>query len=731
MDTVEPLSRRGFLVGGSALVIAASIPFKKSWAQRAAAADTADVFAPNAFVRIGSDDIVTVLSKHIEFGQGVHTGMATLVAEELDADWSKVRAETAKADQALYGHLLYKWQGTGGSSAIKEAHEQMRRMGAMARHMLVAAAAKQWNVTPAEIRTDNGILFHSPSGRQARYGEVASLAATLTPPDAATLPLKSPEAFRLIGKTSSFVRVDSAAKCNGSAIFSMDVREPGMLTAVIAKPPRFGARLVSFDATAARAVPGVVEVKKIDTGVAVYATGTWAAIKGRERLDVRWDETGAEADSTPQVWDRFRTVAKSAGAVAAQRGEVEKAFREADRVVEADYTFPYIAHAPMEPLNGYILWDGAGVRARYGCQMTTFDQQQLARLFGLPVDKIDIQTTYVGGSFGRRIDLGNDIMGPDFAADLAAAAKGLGQGRGVKVVWTREDDISGGWYRPMILHRMRAAIKAGRLTAWHDRLVGHSFGVDSVLQGRMPSGVDALMVEGSFNMIYDVANFLCDAHIVPGKIPTSSLRSVGSTHAGFAVERFVDEILDATGQDAIEGRLALLTAAPREAGVLRAVAKAAGWRGGRAENGRAMGVGVARVFETSVAQIAEVSIGPGGIPRVHKVWCAVDCGMVVNPDVIRAQMEGGTGFGLDIALHGQITLDGGRIMQSNFNDYRVLRHYEMPEVEVIMIPSAEKPTGIGEIGVPLVAPAVASALSKLGWTKPQLQLPLAVSAASD
>ncbi len=720
------LTRRAFVAATSTLVIGAALPLRKSLAEPQPAGASLE---PNAFVRIGSDDVVTVLSKHIEFGQGAHTGMATLVAEELDADWSTIRVETARADTAVYKHLIYGWQGTGGSSAIREAHEQMRRMGAMARRMLMEAAARDWAVPIGEIRTANGVLLHPPSGKSARYGELAALASTLAAPDPATLKLKAPSEFRLIGKTPHLPRVDSRAKCDGTAVFGMDIREPGMLTAVIRKAPRFGGKVRAFDPSRALEVPGVVAVRQIDTGIAVYATGTWAAIQGREALDVTWDESEAETRSTADIFAAFRSVAGKPGLIATERGDVEQAFRDADRIIEAEFTFPYVAHAAMEPLCGFIMWDGASVKARYGCQMHTFDQSQLARLFDLPVEKVEIENVYAGGSFGRRIDLGNEILGPDFAADMAAAAKGIGPGQGVKVMWTREDDITGGWYRPMILHRMRAAIKNGLLSAWHDRIVGHSFGVDSVLHARMPSGADALMVEGAANMLYGVGNFLCDAHIVRDKVPTSSLRSVGSTHTAYAVERFIDQVLEALGQDPVEGRIALLSTAPKEVGVLKAVAQAAGWSGPMVGNGRARGVAVGRAFSTSVAQIAEVSIGPDGGPRVHKVWCAIDCGMAVNPDVIKAQIEGGTGYGLGIALFGQIDLDGGRIAQSNFHDYRVLRHEEMPEVEVIIVPSNAAPTGVGELGVPMIGPAVANALARLGWSDAALQLPLHPSSA--
>lgn len=688
------------------------------------ASELQDNFVPNAFVRISSDDIVTVLSKHIEFGQGAHTGMATLVAEELDADWSTIRVETAPANQALYGHLMYKWQGTGGSSAIAEAHEQMRRMGAMARQMLIQAAAKKWNTSADEIRTENGVLIHVGSQKRLRYGEVAHLAAAGKAPDPASLRLKSPNEFRLIGRTSYLPRVDSVVKCNGSAVYAMDIHEPGMLTVSIKKAPRFGGKVKSFDSTAALAVAGVIDVRQIDTGVAVYATSTWSAMQGRSRLSIAWDESEAEKRSTSVIWESFHALASKDGAVAAQRGDLKSVFADADKTIETELRFPYIAHAAMEPLCGYLMWDGERVKARYGCQMATFDQRQLASLFGLPIDNIEIETVYAGGSFGRRIDLGNKVMGPDFAADMAAAAKGIGPGRGVKVVWSREDDITGGWYRPMILHRMRAAIKDGRITGWHNRIIGQSFGVDSALNSKMPSGADKLMVEGAANMLYDIPNFLCDAHIIKDKIPTSSLRSVGSTHTAYAVERFIDQLLNELGKDAVDGRLDLLHKAPKEVGVLRAVAKAAGWKTSPPQKGRARGVAVGRAFNTSVAQIVEVSIGPGDVPKVHKVWCAVDCGMAVNPDVIRAQMEGGIGYGLGFALFGCISVFDGQISQSNFHDYRVLRHHEMPEVEVIIVPSLDKPTGVGEPGVPFAGPAVANALAKLGRPSSMLQPPL-------
>jgi isoquinoline 1-oxidoreductase beta subunit len=720
-----PLTRRRFIVGASALVIGAYLPSTGALARSSSAtAPEINPHAANAFVQIDQEGIVTVISKHTEVGQGVYTGMATLVAEELDADWAQVRVVAAPVDTNVYKNLSFGFQGTGGSSSVANAYEQMRRMGAMARAMLVQAAAQSWKTSAQEITVQAGKIRHAASGREAGFGEFAVLASQLPPPDPATLTLKDPANFTLIGKASGLHRVDSLAKTNGTAQFTQDIHEPDMLTVTIKKPPRFGGKVASFDASRALVVPGVVTVKLTDTGVAVYAKNTWAAIQGREKLQVEWDDSQAERRNTEQIFTEFRQVAQKTGVVAKSHGNPDDAFDKADKVIEAEYTFPYVAHAPMEPLDGYLFWDGERVKARYGCQIQTLDHKQLCDLFQLPPEKVEIETILAGGSFGRRIDLGNPTLGPDLAADMAAAAKAIGPGHGVKVVWTREDDIRNGWYRPMILHRLRGAIRGGKVVAWSDTIVGHSWTLNSAMTALVVNGLDQMMVEGASEVPYSFESFRCDAHIVPGKVPTTSLRSVASTHTGHAVESFIDQLLQETGQDPVEGRLALMGDAPREAGVLRAVAKAANWQGAKVVDGRARGVGVAKAFDTRVAQIAEVSIGEGGIPRVHKVWCAVDCGVAVNPDVIRAQIEGGIGYGLSMALYGNITLKDGVIEQSNFNNFRPLRIDEMPEIEVIIVPSTEKPTGVGELGVPTIAPAVGNALALLGRPRTSLSLPL-------
>jgi isoquinoline 1-oxidoreductase beta subunit len=714
------LSRRALLQGAGALIIGVCLPARGALGQARGAA--AMPFAPNAFVRVAADDTVTVLIKQIEFGQGPFTGLSTLVAEEMDADWSRVRAEHAPANAKLYNNLLFgPIQATGGSTAIANSFDQMRKAGAMARAMLVQAAANTWRVPAAEITVDNGVIRHAKTSREGRFGEFAAAAATLPAPDADKLPLKKASDFKLIGKDDGSVkRLDSAAKSNGTALFTMDIQEPGMLVVVVAHPPRFGARVASVEDSRARAVPGVVDIRQVPTGVAVYANATWPAIRARELLHITWDESAAEKRSSVEIIEHYRTLARTPGVVAATHGDAEAVLARRDGVIEAEFVVPYLAHSPMEPLDGYLRWDAQGARARYGCQLQTFDQQAIAKVLGLPVERVEIETLLAGGSFGRR---GEAVS--NFATELAEVAKALGPGRPVKLVWTREDDVRGGLYRPIFVHRLRGAVRDGKIAAWSNTVVGQSFIVGTPFESfGYANGVDAIMVEGAREPPYEIENFHCDLHIAKVGVPVLSWRSVGHTHTGFAVESFVDELLQAAGKDPVAGRLAALGKAPREAGVLRAVAELARWNGPGPVGNRARGVAVVKAFNTYVAQIAEVSVGEDGEPRVHKVWCAVDCGVAVNPDVIRAQMEGGIGFGLGHALYGEITLDQGRVIQSNFDTYRSLRIQEMPEIEVTVVRSTEKPTGVGEPGVPPIAPAVANALARLPGQRRVRRLPL-------
>lgn len=708
------LSRRNLLKGAGALVIGMSLP-QAGRAQSGAAqvfrpgGDA--VFAPNAFVRIAADDSVTVLVKHIEFGQGPFTGLATLVAEELDADWGQMRAEHAPSDGKLYANLAFGMQGTGGSTAIANSYEQMRKAGATARAMLVQAAAASWKVPAGEITIEKGVLKHA-SGKQGRFGEFAEAASKLQAP--AEVKLKEPAQFRLIGKEGAVSRLDSRGKATGKTQFTIDIRAPEMLTVVVAHPPRFGGKVASFDASEAKKVKGVVDVQQIGSGVAVYATGMWPALKGREALKVSWDESAAEKRGSRELIAEYRRLARTPGLTAGKLGDAEATLAKAEKVIEAEYLFPYLAHAPMEPLDGYLEWNAQGALARFGSQLQTGDHQAIAKVLGLAPEKVQVETMLSGGSFGRRAQPTMEL-----AVELAEVAKAIGPNKPVKLVRTREDDLAGGYYRPLFLHRMRGAVKDGKITAWSSAIVGQSFLKGSPFEAMIKDGIDPVMVEGASKLPYEVADFRCDLHTVEVGVPTLWWRSVGHTHTGYAVECFIDQLLQEAGQDPVAGRLALMGKHPRLANVLRAVAELAKWNGPGPVDGRARGVGVVESFSSYVAQIAEVSLGADGEPKVHKVWCAVDCGVAVNPDIIRAQMEGGIGFGLGHALYGEITLDAGKPVQLNFDSYRSLRIHEMPQVEVRIVPSTEKPTGVGEPGVPPIGPAVANALARLGRERPR------------
>jgi isoquinoline 1-oxidoreductase beta subunit len=477
--------------------------------------------------------------------------------------------------------------------------------------------------------------------------------------------------------------------------------------------------VASVDDSAARKIPGVVDVKTLPQGVAVYATGMWPALKGRAALRVNWDDSSAEKRGTAQLIADYRAMARQPGKTAAAHGDAEAALKSAGKIIEAEFVFPYLAHAPMEPLDGTLSWDGERATARFGSQIQTLDQGLIASVLGIKPEQVKIETLFAGGSFGRRAQPTSHL-----AAELAQVAKAIGPGKPIKLIWTREDDITGGYYRPLFVHRMRGAVDNGKIVAWADTAVGQSFLKGSPFEGLIKDGIDPTSVEGSNEIPYDVANFKCDLHTTAVGVPTLWWRSVGHTHTGYAVECFVDELLEAAGKDPVAGRLELMTKSPRAAGVLRAVAELAKWSGPGPVNGRARGVAVVESFDSFIAQIAEVSAGTATDgPRVHKVWCAVDCGVAINPDNIRAQMEGGIGFGLGHILYAEVPLDEGRPVPKNFDTYRSLRINEMPEVEVTVVKSSEKPTGVGEPGVPPVGPAVANAMARLGLGRPR-RLPM-------
>ncbi|WP_441242402.1 molybdopterin cofactor-binding domain-containing protein [Tardiphaga sp. 768_D3_N2_1] len=714
------LSRRTLLKGGAGLVLGAYVARADKMFAQAAAKPQVNI-APNTFLIIKPDNTVTVLCKAIEFGQGPFTGMATLVAEELDADWAQMRADHAPSNPQLYKNLAFGMQGTGGSTAIANSYIQMRQVGAAARQMLVAAAADAWQVPASEITVENGVIKHA-SGHEGSFGQFAEKAMAMPVP---TDPkLKDPSQFKLIGKEGVVKRLDSADKTNGKAFYTLDINEPDMLTVVVARSPKFGGKVASFDATAAKAVPGVVDVKQVSNGVAVYAKGFWPAKMGREALKITWDDSKAEKRGSAELLQQFRGLSKTAGKLVRAEGKFEESMAKGGRVIEVEYVFPYLAHAAMEPLNAYLKWDGDTAYARYGCQFPTPDHMAISKVLGLPIEKVKIDVVLAGGSFGRRAQ-----QSTHQAIELAEVAKAIGPGKPVKLVWTREDDMRGGYYRPYAIHRMRGAVRDGKIEAWSDTIVSQSIMKGSFFESMMfKDGLDPTSYEGSNEIPYDVENFRCDMHQVDVGVPVLWWRSVGHTHTGYVVEAFVDELLEAAGKDPVEGRLALLSKKPRHAGVLKAVAELADWKNYKVPAGRARGVAVVESFNTFVAQVVELSMTDDG-PKVHKVWCAVDCGVAVNPDIIRAQMEGGIGFGLGHILYAEQTLDAGAPVSGNFDTYRSLRINEMPEVEVVIVKSTEKPTGVGEPGVPPLGPAVANAMAKLGVGRPR-QLPVVPGASA-
>ncbi|MDX2264579.1 MAG: xanthine dehydrogenase family protein molybdopterin-binding subunit [Hyphomicrobiales bacterium] len=723
-------SRRDFLKGAGVIGAGLIVGFNIGADGRAVAA-TGDLVA-NPFVIIAPDGAVTVLSKHIEFGQGTYTGLATIVAEELDADWSQVKVEAAPADASKYNNFEFgPVQGTGGSTAMANSWEQLRKAGATARALLVAAAAKTWKVPAAEIAVQKGVVTHAKSGKSAKFGELVAVAATLTPPSDA--PLKDPKNFTLIGTT--IPRVDGRAKLDGSAVFTIDVKRERLLTALLQRPPLFGATVKSFDATAAKAVKGVVDVVQTPHGVAVLANGFWAAKNGRDALTVEWDDSKAEKRGSAEILAEYKELLKKPGVpVSENRGDVDSAFgdaleaflddkkattenkgdadaglRSAVKVVGGVFEFPFLAHAPMEPLDCVVELSPGKCEIWAGSQIQTLDQINAARVAGLKPEEVVIHTLMAGGSFGRRATPNSDVV-----AEAVAIAKVIDGRAPIKLVWTREDDIAGGRYRPIFMHEVRAGLdKDGKIVAWKQRIVGQSFIKGTAFEGMLiKNGVDVTSVEGANNLPYDIPNFYVDLHTTNVGVPTLWWRSVGSTHTAYSAETVMDELAEAAGVDPVEFRLKLLGENhKRHAAVLKLVAEKSGW-GSPLPEGVARGVALHESFKSYVAQVAEVRIVEGRV-KVDRVVCAVDCGVPINPDIIAAQMEGGIGFGLGAVLFDAVTLKDGQVEQSNFHDYIPLRIGDMPKVEVHVMPSAEKPTGVGEPGVPPIGPAVANAVYKL------------------
>jgi isoquinoline 1-oxidoreductase subunit beta len=712
MNTLTPVksSRRAFLKdAGAATATALIIGFE--WVgspRRAAAAITsapAAPFAPNAFLRIGADNSVTIIAKHLEMGQGSYTGIATVLAEELDADWTLVRVESAPADAKRYGNsVLGGLQGTGGSSAMANSWSQLRDAGGKARAMLVSAAATQWHVPVKELTVDKGVIHHASSQRQATFGSLVAKASALPVPD--NVKLKDPKDFKLIGY--QIPRVDAIAKSNGTAQFTLDFTLPGMLIALLKRAPQFGATVKSFDATAASAIPGVVKVVQVPRGIAVIAKNFWAAKQGRDALSIEWDDTNAEKRSSSVIMDEYRKLADQPATSVRKQGDASKAIQDAPRKVSASYEFPYLAHAPMEPLDALVKLDANSCEIWAGDQFQTFDQANAARTAGLTPQQVSIHTLYAGGSFGRRANPGSDYI-----VEAVSIAKAYGaDGTPIKLQWTREDDIHGGLYRPMYFHKLEAGLSdKGELTGWRHVIVGQSIMAGTALAAAtVRNGIDGTSVEGASTIAYDIPNIAVDLATTKSGVPVLWWRVVGSSHTTFAVETFIDEVAHTANTDPLEFRRKLLEHEPRMKGVLELAAQKAGWSSAALSKGKGRGIAVAEAFKTFVAQVAEVSVDESGRVKVDRVVCAVDCGTPINPDIIKAQMEGGIGFGLGAVLYGAITLKDGRVEQNNFNDYRVLRMNEMPKVEVYIVPSTLPPTGVGEPGVAPVGPAVANAI---------------------
>ncbi|HEY8716641.1 MAG TPA: xanthine dehydrogenase family protein molybdopterin-binding subunit, partial [Candidatus Acidoferrum sp.] len=625
--------------------------------------------AVNPFVRIGTDETVTVIAAHSEMGQGVYTSLPMLLNEELQADWSKIRVEAAPVDK-IYNHPVFGMQMTGGSTTSPAEWERYRKMGAVARVMLVQAAATQWNVGPETCTVKDGVVLHHASSQRATYGSLAAAAAQLPAP--ASVPLKSAKEFTVIGKPTR--RLDTPSKTNGTAQFGLDVHLPSMLTAVVARPPVFGGHATKVDATEALKIAGVKAVEQIPSGVAVIADGFWPAKLGRDKLNIEWDLGPNAAISTEQMLRDFSETSKKPGTIAKKTGDPSAALQSAAKTITAQYDVPYLAHAMMEPLNCGVDLRADSCEIWTGTQFETVDRASAAKTAGLPPEKVKLNTTLLGGGFGRRANPASDFVVE--AVEVAKVAKAP-----VKVVWTREDDLKGGWYRPMWHDRFAAGLDAqGEPVAWTHTIVGQSITAGTAFEPyTIKNGVDSTSVEGAADIIYGFKNLQVDLHSPKIGVPVQWWRSVGHSHTGFSVEAFFDEVAHAGGTDPYELRRTLLVNQPRMLAVLDLAAQKANW-GSKLAPGVGRGIAAHFSFDSYVAQVIEASVEKNGVVRVHRVVCALDCGTVINPDTVKAQMEGGIIFGLTAALKTEITLKDGRVEQNNFHDYQMLRIFESPEI---------------------------------------------------
>ncbi len=702
---MSTVTRRDFVSTTTGLVIAFALP----WRADAASAAGDAPFAPNAWLRVGTDGIVTLTLDKSEMGQGSQTGLAMILAEELEADWSTIRLGPVPENPAGWSRRM----STGGSTAIHGSWDLLRKAGATAREMLVSAAAAAWDVDRAGCRAEQGAVIHTPTKRRLPYGKLAARAARLpVPPD---VPLKDPKQFRLLGTRTT--RLDTPAKVDGSAVYGIDVTMPGLLVASIERCPVFGGTIKRYDATKAKALPGVRAVVELEpspwtgkdgawgvgcaAGVAVVADTYWHAFQGRKALEVEWNEGEAASLGSDGIRAELARLADQPGVEAKKVGDPVAALAGAAQRLDAVYEVPFLHHATMEPMTctAHVRADGGGCDVWAPTQNQTRAQEVAAELAGLPKEKVRIHTTFLGGGFGRRLE-------PDFVSEAVRVSKAVGAP--VKVIWTREDDTQHGFYRPASYNRFAAGLDAaGNPVAWTHRVVGTPIRLKF---GPLPKGLDGSLVDGAEDLPYGIPNLLVDqvaADFLP--IPRGFWRSVGISHNAFVVESFLDEVATAAKKDPYELRRALLKDKPRHLRTLELVAEKAGW-GTPLPAGRARGIALAEWQPTVCAQVAEVSVDSGGVVHVHRVVCAVDCGPVVNVGQIEAQMQGGIVYGLTAALYGEITIDHGRVTQGNFIDYPMMRINEMPAVEVHVVPSTEKQGGIGEPSVGPIAPAVCNAI---------------------
>jgi isoquinoline 1-oxidoreductase beta subunit len=706
LAAVQPTAtRRSFILSAMALGATLAVGFRTMPGGPAHAADEAAASPFQSYIEIAPDGKVTIRSSQFEMGQGAYFGIATLVNDELDANWADITVVGGWGNPKLFGNMAWGGfaQGTGGSTSMTSSWERYRKAGAVARMMLVAAAAKAWGVPEVEITAAQGKLTHA-SGKSASYGEMAQAAAGLPVP--ADVPLKPREKRTYIG-SADLKRYDSAPKTNGQQQFTIDLKMSGLMTAVMIHPPRFGATVKSFDGSKAKGVKGVVDVVQTPRGVAVVAEHMWAALKARDLVSVEWDESKAEKRGSADILAEYRAAASQPGkAVARNEGDADAGFKGASKVLEATYEFPYLAHAALEPLNAVAMKTGDMIEVWGGHQMPDLYQYIVSQVAETTPDKVKLHVMKTGGGFGRRAVTDADIM-----VEAVSVAKALGWKHPVKVQWTRENDMRGGRYRPAYVHRVKAGLDAqGNLVAWQNHIVGQSILSGTPFeQAMVTNGIDLTSVEGASNIPYDVPNMKVELTSMAAGVPVLWWRAVGSTHTAYAVESFIDEVAEAAGKDPVEFRLAMLAKHPRHQAVLKLAAEKAGW-GTALPEGRHRGIALAESFSTIVAQVVEISMTKGSDFKVERVVAAVDCGTVINPDQVRAQVEGAVGFGLGAILQEELTLTEGRVDQGNYDSYQPLRINQMPKVEVHWIESDAAPTGIGEPGVPPIGPALANAV---------------------